>query len=54
MKDRAFDDRQQTHLFPAIMHHPLRIFEHFLSPELEEVVGVRVELEAIFTILPRK
>uniref|UniRef100_A0A8D8T7W9 Uncharacterized protein n=1 Tax=Cacopsylla melanoneura TaxID=428564 RepID=A0A8D8T7W9_9HEMI len=38
-------------LFPSVVHHPLCILEHFLSPEVEEVVWIRVELQTELAIL---
>jgi len=36
------------------MHHPLGVLEHFLPPQVKEVVGVRVELKTILAILPKQ
>ena len=44
-------DLNTTYLLSAIMHHPFGILEHLLSPELEEVVRVRVEFQPVFAIL---
>lgn len=30
----------------------LRVFEHLLTPQIEEVIRVGVELQAVLTVLP--
>ena len=41
-----------AHLFALLVHEPVVLLEHLLSPELEEVVWVRVELHAVLAVLP--
>lgn len=36
------------------MHHSLCILEHFLSPQIEEVAGIRVEFQPELAILSVK
>ena len=43
-----------VYLFPTIVHHSLRIFEHLLSPKLEKVGRIRIEFQPIFAILSEK
>lgn len=40
-----------AHLFAFVMHNAFRVFEHLLAPQLEEVVGVRVEFKTILAIV---
>jgi len=39
-------------LLPSVMHHTLSVFEHFLSPKLEEVSRIGVEFQAALAVLP--
>lgn len=48
----TFPDSSLVHLLPAVMLHPLRVLQHLLPPQLEEVIRVRVELQAILSIVP--
>lgn len=36
-----------THLLPSIVLNSFRVLQHFPSPQLEEVIGVRVELPRV-------
>lgn len=38
-------------LLPTVMHHAFSILQHFLPPEVEEVIRICVELQTIFTII---
>lgn len=40
------------HPLPPIVHHAFRVLEHLLPPQIEEVVGVRVELESVLAVVP--
>lgn len=44
--------REDSHLLSSIMQFLLRVFEHFLTPQIEEVIRIGVELQAVLTILP--
>ena len=41
----------KSYLFASVMHHSLRVFEHFLSPKLEKVSRISVEFQAVLAIL---
>ena len=52
---RSFFDQlsncTKSYLFASVMHHSLRVFEHFLSPKLEKVSRISVEFQAVLAIL---
>lgn len=40
-----------SYLFATIVHDAFGIFQHLLSPQLKEVIGIRVEFQTIFAIV---
>jgi hypothetical protein len=36
----------------AVQHHPFGVVEHLLTPQFEEVVGVGVEFQTVFAVVP--
>lgn len=43
---------KDSYLLSSIVQFLLRVFEHFLTPQVEEVIRVGVELQAVLAILP--
>lgn len=41
-----------SYLLSSIMQFLLRVFEHFLTPQVEEVIRIGIELQAVLAILP--
>jgi len=43
---------EDLYLLSSIVQLLLRILEHFLTPQIKEVIRIGVELQAILTVLP--
>jgi hypothetical protein len=43
---------EDLYLLSSIVQLLLRILEHFLTPQVKEVIRIGVELQAILTVLP--
>jgi hypothetical protein len=49
-----FFQKMNFHLFSSIVHHTFRVFQHLLTPKFEEVRGISVELQTVFTVLSER
>lgn len=43
---------EDSYLLSSIVQFLLRVFEHFLTPQVEEVIRIGVEFQAVLAILP--
>ena len=41
-----------TDLLALVLPQFLSVFDHFLTPQLEEIVGIGVEFETVLAVLP--
>ncbi len=46
--------KEEVYLASFIVEDAFRIFEHLLSPQVEEVIRIRVEFETVFPVIPNK
>ena len=51
-KKKKKKKRRRSYLAALVVEDTFRILEHLLPPQVEKVVGIRVELEAVLTIVP--
>lgn len=40
-----------SYFFTTIVHYPFCVLKHFLSPQFEEVIRIRIEFEAILSVI---
>lgn len=45
---------ENVYLASLVVEDALSVFEHLLSPQVKEVIRVRVEFEPVLSIVPKK